>query len=107
MQLSTLQILDRSISPARTASICPHMLLAGTLISLESLHLRTIHVLHHGISLPLLEAEAESLMAVILVIGLIFVILHLDEVAVDGVWREGEGDECVQRRDFGDVFRLP
>ena len=46
-------------------------------------------MLHNLIRLPFLEAETQPLVRVILVIRLIFVVLDLDEVAVDGGCVEG------------------
>lgn len=83
------------------------MLLRRALIRLKLLHLRAIHVLHDLIRLPLLEAEAEALVRVVLVVGLVFVVLDLDEVAVDGGGVEGEGDEGVDGGGFGDDFEGP
>ena len=64
-------------------------------------------MLHHLVCLPLLEAETEALMRVVLVVRLIFVVLDLDEVAVDGGWVEGQGDESVDCGGFGDDFKSP
>jgi len=64
-------------------------------------------VLHHGIGLPLLEAEPQPFMRVVLVVGLVFVVFDLDEVVVDGVGREGEGDERVDGGRFGDELECP
>lgn len=83
------------------------MLLAGPLIRFKLLHLRTIHMLHDLIRLPLLEGEAQPLVGVIFVVGLILVVLDLDEVAVDGGRVEGEGDEGVDGGGFGDDFEGP
>lgn len=46
-------------------------------------------------------------MAVIFVIGLIFVILDLDEIGVDGGGVEGKGDESVDGGGFGDEGEGP
>ena len=64
-------------------------------------------MLHDCIGLELLEGEAQSLVAVVFVVGLIFVIFDLDEVTVDGVWSEGEGDERVDGCGLGDNFEGP
>lgn len=64
-------------------------------------------MLHDLIRLPLLEAEAEALVRVVLVVGLVFVVLDLDEVAVDGGGVEGEGDEGVDGGGLGDDFEGP
>jgi hypothetical protein len=65
------------------------MLLARALVRDKQLDLFRVHVLGHLVSLPFLEGEAEALMAVVLVIGLVFVVFDLDEVRVDGGWVEG------------------
>ena len=65
------------------------MLFTRSLISLKLLDLGAVHLLHDLISLPFFEAKTETLMRVVLVIRLIFVILDLDKVAVDGGWVEG------------------
>lgn len=46
-------------------------------------------------------------MRVVLVVGLVFVVLDLDEVAVDGGGVEGEGDEGVDGGGLGDDFEGP
>ena len=65
------------------------MLFARSLISLKLLHLGAVHVLHDLVCLPFLNTETETLVRVVLVIRLIFVVLDLDKVAVDGGWVEG------------------
>lgn len=54
--------------------------MAFALIRLESLYLLSIHMPGHLVGLPLLEAKANPLVRVILIIRLIFVILDLDEI---------------------------
>ena len=83
------------------------MLLASALVHLKLLHLRAIHELHNLIRLPFLEAEAQTFMRVILVVGLILVVLDLDEVAVNGGRVERERDESVDGGGFGDDFEGP
>ena len=83
------------------------MLLPRPLIRLEFHHLGAIHMLHDLIRLPLLEAEAQTLMRVVLIVGLILVVFDLDEVAVDGGRVQGEGDEGVDSGGFGDDFEGP
>ena len=83
------------------------MLLPRPLIRLELQHLGAIHMLHDLIRLPFLEAEAQTLMRVVLIVGLILVVLDLDEVAVDGGRVEGEGDEGVDGGGFGNDFEGP
>lgn len=102
-----LQVLRRRISLSSTTSILPDVLLAGTLVGFESLDLRAVHMLHDLVGLPLLEAEAKTLMRVVLVVRLILVVLDLDEIAVDGSGVEGEGDESVDGGGFGDDFEGP
>ena len=83
------------------------MFLPRALISFKRRHLRTIHILHDLIGLPLLEAEAQPLMGVVFVVGLVLVVFHLDEVGVYGGGVEGEGDEGVDGGGFGDDFEGP
>ena len=64
-------------------------------------------MLHDGIGLPLLEAEAQPLVGVVLVVGLVLVVLELDEIAVDGGGVKGEGDEGVDGGGLGDDFEGP
>ena len=89
---SHLQILYWCLPLFRTASIPLHVLFRRSLIRLEMLDFCRIHLLHHLIRLPLLETKAYALVGVVFVIGLIFVVLHLDEVTVDGGGVEGKGD---------------
>ena len=65
------------------------MFFTRSLISLELLDFGAIHVLHNLVCLPFLKGETETLVRVVLVVRLIFVVLDLDEVAVDGGWVEG------------------
>ncbi len=46
-------------------------------------------------------------MRIVFVVGLVLVVFHLDEIAVDGVGREGEGDERIDGCGFGDDFEGP
>lgn len=55
-------------------------------VSNERLHIIAAHVFCNLVCLPLLEAEAHTLMTIILIICLILVILDLDEITVNGVW---------------------
>ena len=59
------------------------------------------------ISLPFLEAEPNSFVAVIFVVGLVLVILDSDEVRVDSFRIEGERDESVDGGRFRDYFECP
>lgn len=90
--LLRVQLLRRCIALSGPTSILPDSLLSSAFVSLKCLDLRTIHHLHDIVRLPFLEGEPEALVAVVFVIGLIFVVLHLDEVAVDGVRGERERD---------------
>lgn len=67
-----LETLLRRITPLIPGPILPHSLLASPLVLLKVLDLVGIHVLHHRISLPLLEAEPKALMAVILIVDSYF-----------------------------------
>ena len=87
--MSHLQIFSRRIALSGATAVLPDMLFTRSLISLKLLHLGAVHLLHNLVCLPLLKTETETLMRVVLVIRLIFVVLDLDEVAVDGGWVEG------------------
>jgi hypothetical protein len=102
-----LEALLRRITLLVTSTILPHRLFGSTLVLLEVLDLLGIHMLHHGICLPLLEAEPQSLVAVVLVVRLIFVIFHLDEVRVHSVRVEAEGDQRIDRSRLGDDLESP
>jgi hypothetical protein len=102
-----LEALLRRIALLVTSAVLPHGLFGSALVLLEVLDLLGIHMLHHGICLPLLEAESQSLMAVVLVVCLIFVIFHLDEVRVHSVGVEAEGDQRVNRGRLGDDLESP
>lgn len=102
-----LQILDRRLSLLPATAILPNLVLARPLISLEQLNLGRIHMLHHGIGLPFLKAEPQALMRIVLVVGLVLVVFDLDEIAIDGVGREGEGHERVDGCGFGDDLESP
>lgn len=83
------------------------MLLSRALIRFKLLHLRTVHVLHHLICLPFLKAETQTLVRIVLVVRLIFVVLDLDEVAVNGGRVERQGDKGVDGGGFGYDFEGP
>ena len=57
--LSPSEILNRSI--ASSTAIFSRLLLTSIFVTNELLNLFAVHMLHHIISLPLLEAEAEAL----------------------------------------------
>lgn len=78
-----------------------------TLISLESLHLLSIHMLSHLISLPLLEAKPNPLVRVILIIRLVFVILDLDEIRIDSIRVKRERNKRIDRRRLGNDLECP
>jgi hypothetical protein len=65
---SRLETLLRRITLLITSPILPHGLLCSALILLKVLDLIGIHVAHHLVGLPLLEAKPDPLMAIILVI---------------------------------------
>lgn len=92
-----LQIFDWCLT--LSIPILSHMLLRSIFVPNKSLHLLTIHILGNLVlfpqiqfrlqtqhlqgntyRLPLLEAEAHSLMAVILIIRLILMILDTNEI---------------------------
>ena len=102
-----LQILCRGISLSSATTILPNVLLPRAFIRFELLHLRAIHVLHHLIRLPFLEAEPQTLVRVVLVVRLVLVVLDLDEVAVDGGRVKRKRDERVDGGGFGDDFECP
>ena len=104
---SILEILYRSITVLSPTTVCPDCILASTLVLLKVLHLLRVHVLHNLISLPLLEREAHTLMRVIFVVGLILVILQLNEVGVDSRGIEGQGNESVNRGGLWNEFEGP
>lgn len=64
-------------------------------------------MLHHSVRLPLLEAETQSLMAVVLVISLVLMVLHLDEVRVHSVRVKTERDQCVDSSRLGNDLEGP
>jgi hypothetical protein len=66
------------------------MLLSSILVSLKCCNLLTIHVLRHLVRLPLLECKSKALVTLILLIRLVIVVFHPDEVTVHGVGVEGE-----------------
>lgn len=78
--MEALQVLNRCITFCLTTTILLRLHVAFALISLESLHLLSIHMLSHLVGLPLLEAKANPLVRVILIIRLVFVVFDLDEV---------------------------
>lgn len=104
---ANLEVLLRRIALLITSTILLHRLLRSTLILLKVLDLLRIHVLHHSIRLPLLEAEAHSLVAVVLVISLILVVLHLNEVRVHSVRVKAERDQRVDSGGLGNDLESP
>lgn len=83
------------------------MFLSSILVCFESSNLLRIHMLCDLICLPLLERKPEPFVAVILVVGLIFVVLDTNEVTVDSLGIQGEGDESVDRGSLGNDFKGP
>lgn len=106
-ELPSLQILLGSLSLLITSTILLHGFLGSVLVLLKVLHLFAIHVLHDIIRLPLLEAETETFMAVVLVVCLILMVLDLNKVRVYSVGIEGKRYEGVDGCCFGDDFEGP
>jgi hypothetical protein len=104
---ANLKVLLRRITLLVASAVLLHRLLRSTLVLLKVLDLLRIHVLHHSIRLPLLEAEAQALVAVVLVVGLILVVLHLDEIRVYSVGIEAERDQCVDSGRLGNNLKSP
>lgn len=102
-----LQLLRRRLSFRRTAPVRFHRRLGRSLVRLKLRDLGAIHVLHHLIGLPLLEAEAQPLVRVVLVVGLVLVVLDADEVGVLRLRVEREGDEGVDGGGLGDDLEGP
>jgi hypothetical protein len=102
-----LEVLLRRVTLLITSAVLLHRLLCSTLVLLEVLDLLGVHVLHHSICLPLLETEAQSLVAVVFVVGLVLVVLHLAEIRVDGVGIEAEGYQCVDSGRLGNDLESP
>lgn len=99
---ANLEVLLRRIALLIASAILLHRLLSSALVLLKVLDLLRIHVLHHSVRLPLLEAETQTLVAVVLVVGLILVVLHLDEVRVHRVGVKAERDQCINGGRLGD-----
>ena len=78
------QVLDGRLSILSSTAIGPGSILASALVGLKLRHFRRVHMLHNRICLPLLEAETQTLMRIVLVICLVLVVFHLDELAVNG-----------------------
>ncbi len=102
-----LQVFHRRVPFSSSTSILPNALLGGSLIRLKLLHLRTIHMLHNLIRLPLLKTESQSFVGIVFIIGLVFVVFYLNEVGVYRGGVEGEGDEGVYSGGLGDEFECP
>lgn len=102
---SGLQVLHRRLPLVRAVLL--DFVLAGAFVRLEDLDLVTVHELDYVISLVFLETHAQSLMAVVFVVGLVFVVLDLDKVGVFGGRVEGESDDGVDRGGFGDNSKRP
>lgn len=64
-------------------------------------------MLHNIIGLPLLKTEPETLVGIIFIVGLVLVVLDLDEVGVFGGGIKGEGDERVDGGSLGNKFEGP
>ena len=64
-------------------------------------------MLHHRISLPLLEAKTQAFMRVVLIVRLVLVVFYSNELAVNGGRIERKGDKRVNGRSFGDYLEGP
>lgn len=95
IEISSCEVLLRRIALLVTGTVLPYCLLLGALILLKVLHLVTVHDLNHIVGLPFFEVEAESLVAVVLVICLVLVVFDLNEIGVDSAGVEGEGDQGI------------
>lgn len=105
--MEALQILNRCITFCLAATILLRLHMPFTLISLESLHFLSIHMFSHLISLPLLEAKANPLVRVILIIRLVFVILDLYEIRIDSIRVKRERNKRIDRRRLGNDLECP
>jgi len=83
------------------------MLLACVLVFIKVLHLFAVHVLHDVVCLPFLEAETNALMTIVLVVGLVLVVLDLNEIRIDRVRIERERDYGIDRGGLWDDFECP
>lgn len=79
-----MNIFDWRLTVLSAAAISIDSCFRSSLVGLELGNLGAIHMLHHLIRLPLLEAEANALMRIVLVIRLVLVILDANEVGIDG-----------------------
>ena len=104
---TALQLFHRCISLRPTTTMLPNSLLSRTLIRLELLHLRTIHMLHNLVRLPLLKTESQPFVGIIFIVSLIFVVFYPNEVGVCGGGLEREGDKGVYCGGFGNDFECP
>lgn len=78
----------RRLAILSTTAIGVNGCFCSALVGLELSNLWAVHVLHDLIRLPLLETETETLMRVILVVGLILVVFQLNEIGVYRRWVE-------------------
>ena len=100
-------ILDRRLALLPPTPVLPDMLLARALVLFKHGHLGAIHIFDDVIGLPLLEAEADALVRVVLIVGLVFVVLDLDELSVGGSGVERERDKRIDGRGFREQFEGP
>ena len=78
-----LEALLWSIARLITSAVPVYTLLGSGLVLLKVLDLVAVHILDNVVCLPLLEAESQASVRVVLVVGLVFVVLDLDKVRVD------------------------
>ena len=100
-------MLHRRIPFRTTTTILPDLLLSSAFVRLELCDLGTVHVFHDIVRLPFLERETQSFVGVIFVIGLVLVILDADEVRIDRLRIQRQGDEGVDGRRLGNDLERP
>ena len=80
-----LETLLGSLALLGSTAVLVHWRLGRILVLLKVLHLFAIHELHHIVRLPLLEAESDAFVRIVLVVRLVLVILDLNKVRVNSV----------------------
>ena len=80
--MPNLQVLYRRLPLRITRAIKPNVLLLHRFIRLKSLHLLRIHHIDHIIRLPFLKCKHHSTVTIVLIVGLVFTMLHIDEVGL-------------------------
>lgn len=105
--VSTSEIFHRGIPLSRCVLLS--LSLSRVLVGLKFPDIGVVShdVFGNIVSLPLLEGGSQSLVAVILVVGLIFVVFHADKVAVNRVGVKRQRDEGVDGCHLGDDFEMP